>query len=317
MGDKTRITLCMAILGICVINPFSSMVEQPIDRSFTAAGVGRTILQDGDGFSDTFDFSLGSILRTTASTTVLTLIHLCIFLLVMIKIFVYGEANIDQKSKEMHDFWVHRKQVDEELKKGGGMKGHVKVTKHLTLAVDALGRPVPSSRPEVILSGLWQVLHQVLHRTKIAQQFENRAGGLFGADTNVRKNLSSVRRECAVAYHQMNEVHFCASNGKTDKLYGTVLALTALNLAESCEDKSGNILCHAYALLALRLRSLLPNKLLGFISRYYMFKAKRVFKKQDVVEPNLNWLLGPSGQEFLNSNDWCFGQDNSILTQVS
>ena len=46
-----------------------------------------------------------------------------------------------------------------------------------------------------------------------------------------------------------------------------------------------------------------------------MHKAKRVFKKQEPIDPNLNWLLSPSGQEFWKA-DWHFGQDNSILTEV-
>jgi len=336
MGDKTRITLCMAILAICVINPFAGFVEQPIESSFTAAAsVGRQILMDdGDDVNNGgFGWSAGgyysSVLKTTASTTVLTAINLFLFLLAMIKIFVYGEANIDRKSKEMRDFWVHRKQVDEEMKKdkraasgggGGGQSAAEEVSKHLALAVDALGRPVPSSRFELVMSAMWQLFYQLLHRTKIAQRFEKRCGGFY-ADENTRQNLAAVRKECAKAYHQMHEAHLCqAGQNKTppDNLYGLVLGLTALNLAESCEDfqrdGNGNFLCHVYALLSLRLRMMLPRKILGFVSRYYMFKARRVFRKQDPIEANLNWLLGPSGQQFIKG-DWQFGQQTSILTQ--
>ena len=308
MGDKTRITLCMAVLAVVALNPFAGFVEKPIEDSFTAAGVGRTILQD----KESFEFETwGSFLRSTASTVAVSFIHLFLFAMIMAKIFIYGEANIDKKSKEMRNFWVHRKQVDEEMKRG--LKGHEKVTKHLTLAVDSLGRPVPTSRFELVASGLWQLFHQVLHRTRIAQWFENRAGG-FTADSGVRKNLSSVRKECAKAYHQLNEVHFCQSNG-TDNLYGFVLALSALNLAESMDENENNFLCHVYALFSLRLRLLLPNRLFGFISRYYMYKAKRTLKKNDPIDPSLNWLLSSTGREFVKSTNWQFGQDHSLLTQ--
>ena len=154
------------------------------------------------------DSVTASVLRLTASTLVLTGLHILLFTLVMVKIFVYGEAHIDRKSKEMRDFWVHRKQADEEIRKGSSASSggdHEKVSNHLGLALDALGRPAPSSRTEVLMSGAWQTLHQILHRMKIAQRFERMAGG-FGVDENTRKNLGSVRKECARAYHQLNQV---------------------------------------------------------------------------------------------------------------
>ena len=40
---------------------------------------------------------------------------------------------------------------------------------------------------------------------KIAQRFERMAGGV-SVDDNTRKNLASVRKECANAYHQLNQV---------------------------------------------------------------------------------------------------------------
>ena len=163
------------------------------------------MLRSGGDYDDSVT---ASVLRLTASTLVLTGLHILLFTLVMVKIFVYGEAHIDRKSKEMRDFWVHRKQADEEIRKGstastGG--DHEKVSNHLGLALDALGRPAPSSRTEVLMSGAWQTLHQILHRMKIAQRFERMAGG-FGVDENTRKNLGSVRKECARAYHQLNQV---------------------------------------------------------------------------------------------------------------
>ena len=318
MGDKSRITLCMAILAICVVNPFGSMLDEPIKESMEGAvGVGRTILGHDTAETDTW----ASVLRFTASTAVLTGIHILLFMLVMVKIFVYGEAHIDRKSKEMRDFWAHRKQADEEIGKGTSvLVDREKVVKHLGLAVDALGRPVPATRLELLMSGAWQVLHQLLHRMRIAQRFERMAGG-FSLDENSRKNLASVRRECARAFHQLNQVHFC-DNGGADRARGLVLALTALNLAESCDyntsaggnGNGGNFLCHAYALLGLRLRNS-RFLILRLINRYYMHKARRAFKKQEQIDPNLNWLLSGNGQDFLKA-DWQFGQDHSILTQV-
>lgn len=80
----------------------------------------------------------------------------------MIKIFIYGESSIPEQSTSMQAYWVHRKQADTEM--SNGVTKHEEVTKHLKMAVEALGRPVPSGRIGLLLSVLWQCVHQGLHR---------------------------------------------------------------------------------------------------------------------------------------------------------
>ena len=119
------------------------------------------------------------------------------------------------------------------------------------------------------------------------------------------------------------QVHFCNQHGSDNSL-GIALALTALNMAESCNidaktsesGNEGNLMSHIFALLALRLKNSGLPFLSGALSRYYMHKAKRSFRKQEGADPNLHWILSKSGQEFFKSEQWQFGQANSILTQV-
>lgn len=85
-------------------------------------------------------YSWLDLFKLSASTLFLIFIYVAIFLLGMIKIFVYGEANVPEKSASMQRFWQHRKQADNEMKLGHERNQHVR--SHLLLAAEALSRPV-------------------------------------------------------------------------------------------------------------------------------------------------------------------------------
>ena len=97
----------------------------------------------------------------TASTTIATLlIQALMFLLLFVKIFIYGEKVTDQESvkSSLKKYWIHKKQA--ELAPNNPHKA----MNHLSLALEAIGRPMPQSKFEWITSGIWQVTHQFLHR---------------------------------------------------------------------------------------------------------------------------------------------------------
>ncbi len=85
------------------------------------------------------------LFKLSASTFLLSGIYVGLFVLGMIKIFVYGEASVPEKSRSMQQFWVHRKQADTEMKEEGGLRKVDAVNRHLRLAVEALGRPGKST----------------------------------------------------------------------------------------------------------------------------------------------------------------------------
>lgn len=168
MLDKSRMVLCMALLALFIFNPFSSLVtplsQANADFETDGSRTGRTIL------STDSNISWLEIFKLSASTLLLWTIYAMIFLAGMAKIFIYGEASIPEKSDSMNRFWVHRKQADslmkedkEKAKKAG------EVVKELKMAVEALGRPVPTGFVELVLSVLWQSLHQALHRLGIVR----------------------------------------------------------------------------------------------------------------------------------------------------
>eukprot|EP00094_Tigriopus_californicus_P003483 TCALIF_03351-PA protein Name:"Similar to Srebf1 Sterol regulatory element-binding protein 1 (Mus musculus)" AED:0.12 eAED:0.12 QI:0/0.8/0.66/1/1/1/6/119/998 len=304
MHDKSRMVLCMFLLGLFVINPFSSMVAPGFDYVSNTGTPGRTML------SFESQYSWKQLFQLSASTLLLTTIYVGLFLLGMIRIFIYGEAYVPDNSSSKNKYWVHRKQTDIALTGGRAKKDEI--NRHLRLAVEALGRPVPTGQLELILATLWQCIHQLLHRLGVARWFVNRAGG-FIIDDLKRKQFAGARKEAALAYHQLHQVHLATE--ERDHLMGVFLGMTAVNLTESSvANLPSNFRCHVYALMSLRIKHSLP-RFFGFWARFFMFKAKRRQCKNEEIDANLNWMLGQDGQSFVAKGKWYFGLKCSELTE--
>nr|AUZ82871.1 sterol regulatory element-binding protein 1 [Tigriopus kingsejongensis] len=304
MHDKSRMVLCMALLALFIINPFSSMVAPSFDYAPSSASAGRTVL------SIESSYSWKQLFQLSASTLILTSIYSGLFLLGMIKIFIYGEAYVPDNSSSKNKFWVHRKQTD--MAMAGGVRKKQEVNRHLRLAVETLGRPVPVGRVELLLATMWQFVHQILHRLGLAGWFVKRAGG-FTVDEQRRKQYVNARKEAALAYHQLHQVHL--STEARDHLTGVFLALTAVNLSEASGNTlPNNFRCHVYALMSLRIKHSLP-RIFGFLARFFMFKAKRRQSRNEEIDANLGWMLEDEGQRFVMKGKWHFGQTCSHLTE--
>ena len=86
--DKSRITLCMALLTLFAFNPLSGFFEEKTKNDYsstTHAGSGRTILSEEveESFMDSFGIS------STTRWMMNMVMHFVLFLIVMIKIFIY------------------------------------------------------------------------------------------------------------------------------------------------------------------------------------------------------------------------------------
>ena len=98
MMDKSRITLCMALLALFAFNPLSGFFEENDRNDFSTSkesGSGRTILSQ-----DTEDSFMDSFIGFSPAGWMLNMgLHFVLFLVVMAKIFIYGEVRVDVKSK--------------------------------------------------------------------------------------------------------------------------------------------------------------------------------------------------------------------------
>eukprot|EP00096_Caligus_rogercresseyi_P009576 TRINITY_DN3275_c0_g1_i1.p1 TRINITY_DN3275_c0_g1~~TRINITY_DN3275_c0_g1_i1.p1 ORF type:complete len:646 (-),score=161.63 TRINITY_DN3275_c0_g1_i1:120-2057(-) len=314
MLDKSRMALCIFLLAIFVINPFGSFLptstKELSERSVVnfSSFTGRNILSVDMPSSSWWK---GFFSPLSSSQLLCLALHFMLFILCMIKIYVYGEADIPEDSSNMRNYWHHRKQADHYMYRIGISK-EPEIRIHLLSALDFLGRPVPSSWFEIITSIAWQSLHQVLHRLGITRWFVRRSGG-FKARPAKRKNIGLCRREAALSYHHLHSAHFCV-NHYGDRVRGFLLGLIALNVAESAgKEISRRALANIYAVFALRLFSILP-RCLRFISKFYMYKAKRRLGLSGRPENVLPWLLSTDGQHFVYHTNWTFGQKSSFLT---
>ena len=93
--DKTRITLCMALLALFAFNPLSGFFDEKITNDFSVPKepvAGRVLLSE-NSFMDSFSFF------SPAGWMMNMGLHFMLFLFVMVKIFVWGEVRVDVKSK--------------------------------------------------------------------------------------------------------------------------------------------------------------------------------------------------------------------------
>lgn len=301
MMDKSRLMLCSVLFTVCLLNPFGSMLSGDVANDFgeTAAPPSRTILEDksSSGFK-------------TATTTMATLIiQALLFLLLFVKIFIYGEKISDQESMEktMKKYWMYRKQAEVAL--DDGTKKQAK--ENLILALNVIGRPVPTTRLEWMASAIWQVSHQFLHRLGVARWFVNRAGG-FSASETTRKTIINLRKEAAKTYHQLSAFAIVENE---NWLQSFVLAMTCVNLTEaSGRSVSKNFRSTVYTFLAIQLK-IINSALTRPLAKFYMFKAKRYSVKMDDIDPNHEWILSPNGQDFFFKSNWKMGQKTSLLVR--
>ena len=95
MMDKSRITLCMALLALFAFNPLSGFFDEDTNKEFSSSGEsrpGRTILSTTSFMESFTSFSPTGWIMNLG-------LHFILFLVVMIKIFIYGEVRVDIKSK--------------------------------------------------------------------------------------------------------------------------------------------------------------------------------------------------------------------------
>nr|APH81347.1 SREBP [Paracyclopina nana] len=301
MMDKSRLMLCSVLFAVCLLNPFSSVIDNEPDIELASSPGSRTILED----------SKSGMKMNVYSTTLATLvIQAILFLLLFVKIFIYGEKVSDKESlgKTLKKYSIYKKQAESALVEG--RSGIERARDNLALALETLGRPMAKTGFEWVTSGLWQATHQILHRLGIARWFVNRAGGFTASDES-RQAILTLRKEAALTFHQLSALSFFQDDQKDSSFFkGFVLAMTAVNLTEA----SGKALTKSfrstvYAHLALRLRW-------RPLARFYMFKAKQYAAKMEAIEdPNMKWILSQAGQEFFFKSNWKFGQKSGLFVQ--
>lgn len=110
MTSHSRLTLCMFMLAVFIVNPFSKMLhsfssDNNESDNFKGDSVRRTILSWDD---DASYFSLHNV----SSVLIIWLFNIVFFIGCLIKMLVYGDPILKHQSNESIKYWKHKKQSD-------------------------------------------------------------------------------------------------------------------------------------------------------------------------------------------------------------
>lgn len=302
MLDHTRMALCMVMFTVLAFNPFGIVLNKVVESrgDYSSVVEGRTILNVDTGDS--------RIWQWASSSLFLWLFNLFILAICLVKVFVYGDPIMPSKSKASTTFWRHRKQADFDMSKGDNAAGN----QELRRCLQAFGCPLPASKFELLTATLWQVVRQMLHRIWIGKWLARRMGGFF-IDSDARREAMNSAKELSVVYHRLHQLHL-VSSGSTDKFTGIMLALSAVNMAETAGDLlSPDMIADIYVALALRMKESYPY-FLQILIRFYLALARNTCTSGcSQVPMRLQWLFTAYGHRFFVSHRWSYGPVSSYL----
>lgn len=129
MSSHSRLTLCMFMLAVFIVNPFSKMLNSYSGGSSDTESVDsdsgrRTILSWDEGEILLFkncllvnnrDLILDAgymSLQNVSSMFLLWMINVILFMICLIKMLVYGDPILKHQSPESIKYWKHKKQSD-------------------------------------------------------------------------------------------------------------------------------------------------------------------------------------------------------------
>lgn len=76
----------------------------------------------------------------------------------------------------------------------------------LWLALQALGRPLPTSNLDLACSLLWNLIRHLLQRLWVGRWLAGQAGGLW-RDYGLRMDARASARDAALVYHKLHQLH--------------------------------------------------------------------------------------------------------------
>ncbi|KAM9253862.1 sterol regulatory element-binding protein 1 isoform 2-T2 [Dugong dugon] len=294
--DRSRLALCALVFLCLSCNPLAFLLggrglPGTPDATSVYHGPGRNVLategRDGPG---------------CAQWLLLPLVWLINGLLVLgslALLFVYGEPVTRPHSGPAVHFWRHRKQADLDLARGD----FAQAAQQLWLALQALGRPLPTSHLDLACSLLWNLIRHLLQHLWVGRWLASQAGGLQ-KDGSLQADVRASARDAALAYHRLHQLY---TMGKYTggHLAAINLALGALNLAECAGDAmSVATLAEIYVAAALRVKTSLPRTL-HFLTRFFLSSAWQACLAQSGSVPLvMQWLCHPVGHRFFVDGDW-------------
>ncbi|XP_049284991.1 sterol regulatory element-binding protein 1 [Anopheles funestus] len=288
MSSNARLTICMFMLAVLVVNPFGSLLslattEQPEEFATT-----RRILAVEESLS----------WSRLSSTLLLALVNFMFLAFCLVRMLVYGDPVLLPRSRASTDYWKHKRQSDVEFRRGNADASY----REAKLCLQSFGLSLPSTRFERVSTTAWQFVRMFFHRLYIGRWLSRRTGGLFKPEGERMHALHSAR-ELALLYHRLNQLHLVTN--RTDA-NGLMMSLCAVNMAETAASViSVDDTIEIYLLAALRVKRSYP-RLLQYYCRYYLAQAKQL--ASDHTSRRFRWLFTPYGFRFLTTSRFRYGE---------
>lgn len=286
MSAHSRLTLCMFMLAVLVINPFGSFLSPGagVDEELEP-GTSRRILAVDEPFFTWSSFS---------SSVAIFVLNFALLAFCLIKMLVYGDPILPSRSKSSTEYWKHKKQSDLDFQRGNTAASLQESKRCLS----AFGVTIPNSRLETITTTGWQFFRMFLHRIYIGRWLSRRTGGLFKPESQRMDALNSAK-ELALLFHRLNQLYLVSNQPEAN---GLMMSLYAVNMAEAASAvMTPEEIIEIYILAALRVKKSYP-RFMQYFCRYYLAKAKQVCNNCDHIPAKFAWAFTSYGFRFLTTH---------------
>ncbi|RUS91548.1 hypothetical protein EGW08_000663 [Elysia chlorotica] len=304
MLDRSRMFLCMFMFCVLVFNPFNYFLGSSDGSSHLPHGhSSRTLLANSE------EFQSASWFKRIYPSVVLWLLNGIFVSFVLARLLIFGEPVTKKNSDASVAFWRHRKQADLDISRAD----YASANQQLRQCLQALGRPLPTSKLDLYSGVMWQILRQCLNRLYLGRWLASWARGGLRAGNSASDARESAR-DAAGVYHLMNQLHL-SGHIKGSRLWGLNLALSSVNIGETAKSALSRFeLARIYATAALQIKASLPEGF-QFVARYFLSRARRICKKSgDQVPANIQWICHPEGHRFFVDSVKFEGTENSIFS---
>lgn len=313
MTAHARLTMCMFMLAVLVINPVGKLLGNFGGDEFFGDDIGTTgkrlLGVPDDSINGQMQF-LFSWSRLTTSF-VLWIANFIFLGFCLVRMLVYGDPILLPKTKAAIEFWKHRKQSDLDFDRGNIQSSYLELKRCL----QSFGLSLPTSRLECFTATSWQFIRMLLHRMWIGRWLSRKSGGgFFSKNSTQRTEALGSAKELALVCHRLNQLHL--SSDMNDN-HGLMLSLYAINMAEAATNLlSSDQLVEIYLTAALRVKKSYP-KFLQFFCRYYLSRAKQASLLCDHIPARFRWAFTPYGYRFLVTHSFKFrSNDFSLFSKL-
>ncbi|MBN3301687.1 SRBP2 protein, partial [Amia calva] len=293
--DRSRVLLC-ALTFLCLsLNPLPSLLGPGFEGGMEGApghGPARTML----GLQNSPQ-NLGWLWGV--------LPVLCVWVLSgvgalwgCVRLLYLWEPVTPLHSPKSVSFWRHRKQADMELARGD----YPAAVANLQTCLSVLSRALPSTNTDLACSLSWNVIRYCLHRPAPMRWLLR----LIGGRREEEEESKTSARDAALVYHRLNQLQLTGKLGARGSVWGVSLALSAVNLCESAQDRvPPTMQAEVYVTAAIALRVALGHRM-RCLPGYLLSCAETVACQSEprLLPDWLRWLFTPLGRQFFLGCDW-------------